>query len=178
MDRRIERTYNSLKKAFLKLREEKPLEKISVKELVESAGIHKATFYGHFHDIEGLSEYMENEVIDQCLEGITDPRDILLNVSQFVDDLGKEMVKHLKVIKILFNGSRTTRFTEIIEQRLDNIIAENFPDYKLTLHDKMKMVFLVEGGYRAFSRFYENNVEEILDLIVELTKSTQASQIK
>lgn len=173
MDRRIEKTYTSVRKAFLQIREEKPLEKISVKEIVELAGIHKATFYSHFHDVEALSDYMENEVINQCFQEISDPHDILLNVSKFVGDLGKGMVKHLKTIKILFSGSRTTRFTEIVEQRLDNIIAENFPDYKLTLNEKMKMVFLIEGGFRAFSRFCENDATEIVDLIVELTKNVQ-----
>lgn len=173
MDRRIERTYNSVKIAFLKIREEKPLEKISVKEIVESAGIHKATFYSHFHDVEALSEYMENEIIDKCFEEISEPRDVLLNVSGFVDVLGKGMVKHLKEIKILFSGSRTPRFTEIVEQRLDNIIAETFPDYELTLYEKMKRIFLIEGGFRAFSRFGENDAAEIIKLIVELTKNAR-----
>ncbi|EKC69722.1 TetR family HTH transcriptional regulator [human gut metagenome] len=40
----------------------KPLEKITVKELCESARINKSTFYAHYKDIYDLSDAMEEEV--------------------------------------------------------------------------------------------------------------------
>lgn len=48
MDRRIQRTRNSLFSAFIELRATKPMEKITVKELTEKANISKQTFYLHF----------------------------------------------------------------------------------------------------------------------------------
>lgn len=51
MDRRIQRTRNSLFSAFIELRAVKPVEKITVKELTEKANISKQTFYLHFQDI-------------------------------------------------------------------------------------------------------------------------------
>lgn len=59
MDRRIQRTRNSLFSAFIELRAVKPVEKITVKELTEKANISKQTFYLHFQDIYDLSEYLE-----------------------------------------------------------------------------------------------------------------------
>lgn len=59
MDRRIQRTRNSLFSAFIELRATKPVEKITVKELTEKANISKQTFYLHFQDIYDLSEYLE-----------------------------------------------------------------------------------------------------------------------
>ena len=56
MDRRIQRTRNSLFSAFIELRATKPVEKITVKELTEKANISKQTFYLHFQDIYDLSE--------------------------------------------------------------------------------------------------------------------------
>ena len=55
MDLRTERTKRSIINAFLELRSQKPLEKITVKELSELAFINKATFYTHYQDIYDLS---------------------------------------------------------------------------------------------------------------------------
>ena len=56
MDMRIEKTRRSIINAFLQLRAQKPLEKITVKELSALAEINKATFYLHYRDIYELSE--------------------------------------------------------------------------------------------------------------------------
>ena len=45
MDLRVKKTRRSIINAFLMLRANKPLEKITVKELAELAMINKATFY-------------------------------------------------------------------------------------------------------------------------------------
>ena len=58
MDLRIEKTERGIKNAFIELRSRKPLEKITVKELCESARINKSTFYAHYKDIYDLSDAM------------------------------------------------------------------------------------------------------------------------
>ena len=46
-DRRVRRTINSLKKAYIELLEEKDSHKITVTELSEKAMINKKTFYSY-----------------------------------------------------------------------------------------------------------------------------------
>ena len=55
MDLRTERTKRSITNAYLELRKQKPIEKITVKELSEVAFINKATFYTHYSDIYDLA---------------------------------------------------------------------------------------------------------------------------
>ena len=59
MDLRVEKTEKAIKNAFIELRSQKPLEKITVKELCAEARINKSTFYSHYQDIYALSEAME-----------------------------------------------------------------------------------------------------------------------
>ena len=73
MDRRIQRTRNSLFSAFIDLRAVKPVEKITVKELTEKANISKQTFYLHFQDIYDLSEYLENDALQSLIGDIPNP---------------------------------------------------------------------------------------------------------
>ena len=55
MDLREKKTLRAIRTAFLQLRGQRPLEKITVKELCELAEISKATFYIHYRDLYDLS---------------------------------------------------------------------------------------------------------------------------
>lgn len=51
-------TKEALKQTLLQLLEEEPLDKITVKQLVNHCNINRNTFYYHFHDIFELLEYV------------------------------------------------------------------------------------------------------------------------
>ena len=48
MDLRVKKTERAIRKAFYELMLEKPIPKITVKELAERAEINKTTFYAHY----------------------------------------------------------------------------------------------------------------------------------
>lgn len=55
-------TGKAIKKAFISLLEERPLNEITVKDIVENCGINRNSFYYHFQDIPSLlEEIMEEE---------------------------------------------------------------------------------------------------------------------
>ena len=64
MDIRIKKTERAIREAFLALRAQKPLEKITVKELCAAAYINKSTFYAHYADLFALSDALEREAVD------------------------------------------------------------------------------------------------------------------
>ena len=49
-DVRVKRTYGLLMNALLELMKEKDFENLSVSDICEKAGVHRATFYKHFND--------------------------------------------------------------------------------------------------------------------------------
>ncbi|WP_150272198.1 TetR/AcrR family transcriptional regulator [Paenibacillus tepidiphilus] len=65
IDRRVLRTRTLLRKVLLDLASEKPLESITVKELTDTAGLNRGTFYLHYQDIHDFYEQYKNEVLDQ-----------------------------------------------------------------------------------------------------------------
>ena len=54
VDRRSDRTEGYLRTAMLELLAQKPLEQITIKELVEHAEVSKNSFYNHYADLEAL----------------------------------------------------------------------------------------------------------------------------
>ena len=63
-DRRVRKTKNALRQALIKLMETKELRSITIKELTDTADIHRATFYVQYQDIYDLYEQFENSVIE------------------------------------------------------------------------------------------------------------------
>ena len=64
-DARIRYTQGVLKQALLSFLQEKPINKITVKEVCERAELNRATFYAHYSDCFALLESIENELIDE-----------------------------------------------------------------------------------------------------------------
>ena len=58
-------TKDAIKQSFLKLLNSKPIDKITVKEIVQDCGINRNSFYYHFADIPSLMEEMFNDQADE-----------------------------------------------------------------------------------------------------------------
>lgn len=69
-DRRSKRTENALKKALAELLRDKELKDITIKELTDTADIHRATFYTHYEDIFDLYQQIEDKVISELFNMI------------------------------------------------------------------------------------------------------------
>ena len=66
-DTRVQFTRNALKQALLTLKEEKNVDKITVKELCETAGINRGTFYLHYDSPSALLADIENQFLEENL---------------------------------------------------------------------------------------------------------------
>lgn len=62
-DRRIARTRQALRTAFIELVEEKGYEALTVNDLCARANLNRGTFYNHFPDKEGMLRSLEDEIL-------------------------------------------------------------------------------------------------------------------
>lgn len=61
-------TKKAIVNSFIKLLNKKPLDKITVKDIVEECGINRNTFYYHFSDIKELTIYTFNTQISEAAD--------------------------------------------------------------------------------------------------------------
>lgn len=165
MDLRIEKTKCAIRNAFLQLRSRKPLEKITVKELSTLANINKATFYLHYHDIYDLSETLERDVVQSCLDGIKQPENIFKDNRSFVKELTQTFIANEQLIKILFEGNRSSSFMDLFEEELYKIIYTAYPDYQPSAENKMTMTFLIYGGYYTYFKHHDQSINAVFNVI-------------
>ena len=164
MDLRQQRTKRSIVNAFLVLRSEKPLEKITIRELSEKAVIHKATFYLHYHDIYELSESLEWEVIDDILHGLSDPARLLTDPERFNEELYCLLMANESLLSILFSGNRAGMLADRMDKRLKAYIFGRHPDWN-TLEINVILTYLIYGAYHTYMQYKETEPKEILLVI-------------
>ena len=175
MDLRIEKTERSIVRAFLKLRAEKPLEKIRVKELCEKAEINKSTFYAHYRDIFDLSEQLEERVVRSYLD-IPHPDYILYDVAGFVRELFQAGRTCEEMVDILFSGSRSGIFVEKIAAGIREMVLEKYPDRREDPVFLTALTYRIYGGYYAFQENRKYGEEMVIDVIGRMARIQPGSR--
>lgn len=165
MDLRQQKTRRSIINAFLMLRSEKAIEKITVRELTERAEIHKATFYLHYHDIFELSESLECEVIDDVFKGLSDPLRIMTDPERFNEELYCLLMAHESMMGILFSGSRAGVFASRLEKRIKEYVFELRPEYQDDLEMNVLFTYLIQGAYHAYMQYRDRDAKQVLLMI-------------
>ncbi len=171
MDLRIERTKKSIAEAFLQLRKEKPIEKITVKELAERAYINKATFYLHYQDIYDLSEQLENKFIASVIKNMPSPNILISNPRKSGEELTYALMSQSEIVSTLFSGTRAPHFEDKIEKHLKEEILTNCPEIRGNLRKEMILSMLIHGGFRAFQQHVVNHkTEEIVQIMGDINE--------
>lgn len=93
-------TQKAIKESFLKLLNEKPLSRISVRDIVEDCGINRNSFYYHFRDIPTLLE----EIIVEEMNGIIEKYPTVTSLDECFDAAFSFAVEHKKAAAHIFNS--------------------------------------------------------------------------
>lgn len=171
MDLRIEKTKKAIRNAFIELRTNKPLEKITVKELCALACINKSTFYSHYEDIYALSEAMEQETVASIISGIDHLKDYTFeNSDVFSRELCLAFMSQISLIKILFSGKEQNHFGNRLDCELKKVIFRKYPEYKDDIEKNILFSYCIQGAYHAYLNNPEADIETLVRTIGRITR--------
>jgi len=171
-DARKRYTQTVLKQSLLKLLKEKPVNKITVKEVCELAQLNRATFYAHYSDCFALLESIENELIDAFEQSLryANSFDVTALIEAIYDmiDQNQEACRAL----ILGNTSSTILKRMIALAKKDSIAywRKELPttgDVELEMmytHLSNGLMHVVVEGYDQYSK------EEIIRFVSRVVK--------
>lgn len=172
-NQRVRLTKIMLKSALMELLKEKPIEKISIRELCSRAEINHTTFYKHYGSQHELLEEIEADYfheLEACLleDGLESP-DGLNSALHFI---GREKERW----KVLINAVHEEEFVKRIFSL--PVISRLFNEHLSYVHDESTgmyvRLFLCHGGYAIIRQWINNETgdppEEISALIWSLIK--------
>ena len=164
MDLRVKKTLQNIKDAFYQLRKKKPIEKISVKELSETAMINKATFYLHYKDVYDLSEKLENELISDIIDEVKE-NDLRLGKNEFrlfAENLMRAIIDRSEEVGILFSGYDNNKFINRLEDSVKEYIFMTFPNIPNNNEINIILTLFIQGSYHAYIRNTNINPEILI----------------
>jgi len=106
-------TRRSIMNSFIRLLEERPVNKISVKDIVEDCGINRNTFYYHFSDIPELVE----EIVKAEADAIIGADAGISSLEECVEAAMRHCKDHRRAIWHIYNSGNR----DIYERYLMNI---------------------------------------------------------
>ena len=169
MDLRVKKTKTAIINAFLQLRANKPLERITVKELSDLAEINKATFYLHYKDIYDLSESLETELLDSVFSKLN-PNTVFSEPKRFIRELTDGLVSNQSLTDIIFSNDRHGIYVDRLEKKIRAFLFENYPHMKENSQTNILLSYLVKGAYYAFTDNTKCDTSERVEMICEITE--------
>jgi len=159
-DARVRYTVKMLKEALLTCLAERPINRITVKEVCEAAGINRATFYTHFTDCFDLLEAIENDLLcdfEKSLRYVSSP-----DVSALVEAIYDMIRSNEEVCRVLvFGNTNASVLRKMIALARPQSIAWWRKQLKKATDDELEMLYthlsngllhVVVEGYDRFDR--------------------------
>lgn len=93
---------SAIMESLLKLLDERPLNKISVKDIVEDCGISRNTFYYHFEDMPSLIEAVVMEEVNRIMEQYSE----ISSMNECFDAAIRTNYMYIRLCAIIMNNRR------------------------------------------------------------------------
>ena len=159
-DARVRYTQMVLKESLLSLLKEKPINKITVKELCDLAELNRATFYSHYRDCYDLMEHIENELLEAFRQALELAK--TFDVTGLIDAIYNIIETHETACQVLvFGGASPSVLRQMIDLARDRTIrmwqkqlpgASEAEIEMLYIHLSNGLMHVVVDGYGKYSR--------------------------
>ena len=93
-------TKKAIKETFIELLEERPLNKITVKDIVEACGINRNSFYYHYQDLPALLE----EIIEERLQMLMSAHPTISSIEDSFDAALDFVLDHKRAVLHIYNS--------------------------------------------------------------------------
>lgn len=170
-----EQTKANLRTAFWELYKEKPIEKITIKEITDAAGYNRGTFYLYYKDVYDLFNKIEEELLEAIRELIDETllRDEQLNLTEHMGLILEMTRRYSDYVSVLMSDKGdpafVTRLKALIWPLLDSYFLgeQGHSPQELTLLSE----FYLSGLLAAITKWLENpgdmTIDQFINFIME-----------
>ncbi len=125
-DRRVRKSKEALKSSLIELMSQKPVNNITVKELVTAADLNRSTFYNYYSDIPDMLQKLEEELYNEFLYTLKlhiPENGITSNISTeglaFIVDMCNVIKNNYEFCKSIFSKNGDMNFLFKLEEMVE-----------------------------------------------------------
>ena len=174
-DRRVVKTKNAIRRAFIKLLLEKDYNKITVKDLAATADVDRKTVYNYYRGIYEIRDELENEFVQMVNKVVSTfkSQDIYSHTKQLFEAITDVLNQNLEVCGYLFqrnaNSQIVLKTIYFVKDRIYDVLNRNFPDPTERKRIKMVSEFVSAGMIVVYQDWFNSDRSTSLeDLSQEL----------
>lgn len=169
-DRRIVKTKEIIRKAFLQLIQSKEFQKITVTELANAANINRKTFYLHYNSTVDILKEFETELAGKVMILLKAHKEFDMNF--FFQGLNKIMMEDIDLYRRI---SETTSYAFLqteCKDILKNTIKESFYDKTGMTVKKFNVYseYIASGIIGIYTNWLRSNSEMSLEELTDTAK--------
>ena len=136
-------TKKAIKESFIKLLNEKPISKISVKDIVTDCKVNRNTFYYHFQDIPALIEEIVTEQAEELIEAYPE----IESLEKGIEVATEFAIKNKMVVFHIYNSANRDLYEQYTMRLCKHVVTKYlevaFKDVKVSDEDKELAVRLI-----------------------------------
>lgn len=154
-NQRVRLTKQLLKNSLLELSKAKPLNKISISELCQQAGINRSTFYVHYGSQYDVLSDMEDDLIAGLEDALHKAQlKKTLTIGEQIEALCKYLKENENVAKFIFtyNDSGSAFAHKLFHVRFDELPANTLQNYQDEEKALITTLF-INGIYHVIRRW-------------------------
>lgn len=173
------RSRRMIREAYMELLKEKDLSKITVTDIITRADLNRATFYAHYPDVRGVTEEIENEIIEKMLEVLKEfqftnffrnPAPLLLKASRYLEE-------DADFYRILVRANGSEMFMEKLKKVFadhmlnDSDIPESMRQSQMV---ELRVCYFAGGIVNLYKQWFRGDLHCTLnDIALEVSKLLQ-----
>lgn len=173
-----------LQDSLCELMKEKPISKITIKELCEKADVNRTTFYAHYTDQYDLLRKIEDEVLLWLREaiGVIRSKTDKSGIMQVLEEICEYLIKNSRHLQVLMSEQGDINFQKelfsLIYQEC-GMLSSGSP-YSEVCTNEDSFVFVVNGSVGLIQHWlkkgFNKTAKEMAETIYELTPLSMPMQ--
>ena len=170
-DRRVKYTKMVIKESFVALLKEKPVSKITIKEICEGADVNRATFYAHYADQYDLLRKIEEELIfdvhqyitGDCISPSPATKDMLTKIFSYIR-------KNAEICRVLLGDHGDNYFQEMLTQLVRQQFISEWTAQKSVSQDDAEYIytFILTGCVGVIKKWLSQGMQKSDESFAEL----------
>lgn len=164
------RSRRLINEALVDVLQEKPLDKITVTEVVARAGINRGTFYAHYADIPDVVQHLIQDTFSKIREALAMEKGQLQRLPEVLLNQIRELLyEDLDFYrKVMVSGAANLMYEQLVEFVIKYLLAHE-QDYPVAFHQQYELTirFCAGGLSNLYREWFAGKLDMSLDELTE-----------
>lgn len=164
-DQRFSKADTAIRGAFLALLQANNFDKISVKMIIDQAGINRSTFYAHYLDKFDLMEKVQESLLNELIKDLpeinwTSQTPLESQFKQRSINIVNNITQHRELVSLMLSKNAGHSFESHLQNRSRQVFEDVITDEQLIIPREYASVLLTASVTSALTTWVKNGFEE------------------